>query len=71
MQTTVDTSDLVSWIVKGLAAVVMFLLALGAKDLRDRIKNAEERAIDALATANALEARIRLLEGFVSATRKD
>lgn len=67
MQTTVDTSDLISWIVKGLAAVVMFLLALGAKDLKDRIKNAEDRAIAALAVANALEARIKLLERFISA----
>lgn len=62
MQTTVDTQDLVSWVVKGLAAVVMFLLALGAKEIRDRIISAENKAQGCLDELNDLKARIRFLE---------
>lgn len=45
----------------------MFLLALGAKDLRDSIKNAESRATKAVEELAALKGELAALRGKIEA----
>lgn len=57
--TSVD-QDIVGWLLKGAAALIMFLLSLGVKDIRDRLRDAER-----------LCSRLELLEARICRLEKD
>lgn len=59
--------DVIGWIVKGLAALVLFLLTLGIKDIRDRLRDAEML----IAKVQILEDRIKQLEREIDTLRKN
>lgn len=50
--------DIVGWMLKGAAALILFLLSLGVKDIKDRIRDAERMC----ARLDVLEERITALE---------
>lgn len=61
MEPTVATDqDIVGWMLKGAAALIMFLLSLGVKDIRDRLRDAEQ-----------LCSQLKLLEQRLDRMEKD
>lgn len=67
MQSLGPDQDIVGWVVKGLAGLVMFLLAIGIKDIRDRLRDAEMM----VAKVQILEDRIKQLEREIDTLRKN
>lgn len=53
--------EILGWMLKGAAALILFLLSLGIKDIRDRIRDAERMC----ARLEALEERITNIERIV------
>lgn len=58
---------MIGWVVKGLAGLVLFLLTLGIKDIRDRLRDAEML----IAKVQILEDRIKQLEREIDTLRKN
>lgn len=59
--------DIVGWMLKGAAALILFLLSLGVKDIKDRIRDAERLC----ARIEALEERIVSLERMAYGKKTD
>lgn len=68
MTGTID-QDWIAWALKATGAVILFLLSLGVKDIRDRLKRSEEAYVKVESLYNvtvsefeAVKERIKLIE---------
>lgn len=63
--------DVVGWLIKGLAALVLFLLSLGVKDIRDRVKASETAALEAIAKMTVLKGKLETIEADIEYIKQE
>lgn len=62
MPTPITSEEIVGWALKAAGAIILFLLSLGIKDIRDRVKKSEELCIQVDSLYQLAEQKFRVLD---------